>query len=154
MTTTNHTTPAIPAPAGIPGSEHDHRYEDFGPHAGERCVTCNAPKPDMQAVVRAAAEVLAPEHTPAARNDWGACTEAGFSVNPGTNGRARVHHQLPNLNLYDPNRLSGHARWAVCRARVETYAATLRAAGWTVEERTVTTGAILLASPPGPIKDA
>jgi hypothetical protein len=104
--------------------------------------------PDVSVVVRAAAVVLAFEHTPAVRNEYGACVEAGFSVNPGPDGRARVHHQLPNLNLLDPNRMSNQARWAECRARVTEYAATLRAGGWTVKEKTVTTGAILLASPP------
>lgn len=104
--------------------------------------------PNTVAVVRAAAAVLATAHTAAVRNDYGACTVPGYAVAESTHGLARVHHQLPNLNLLDPNRLSGQERWAQCRARVNAYAATLEAAGWTVEHKTVTTGAILLASPP------
>ncbi|MGR3875757.1 DUF3560 domain-containing protein (plasmid) [Streptomyces graminifolii] len=106
-----------------------------------------------QAVVRAAAGLLATEHTPAVRNDYGACTHPGYAVGESTQGLARVHHQLPNLKLSDPNRLSSDARWAECRARVNEYAATLEAAGWSVERKTVTTGAILIASPPAPVEE-
>lgn len=101
-----------------------------------------------QAVVRAAAGLLATEHSPAVRNDYGACTRPGYAVTESTQGLARIHHQLPNLKLSDPNRLSSSQRWAECRDRVHEYATTLEAAGWTVERKTVTTGAILIASPP------
>jgi len=102
----------------------------------------------VQTVVRAATEALAPHYAPAVLNDYGACSVAGFRVNPGTEGRARVHYQLPHLSLSDPNRMSTNARWSAQRVQVAVYAAVLRTAGWTVEEKTVTTGAILLASPP------
>jgi hypothetical protein len=122
----------------------------------ERCATCGGCRcdrhtycgPSTPAVVRAAALLLAPSHTPATINAYGACTRAGYAVNPGPDGRARIHHRFPNLNVLDPNRLPQEQRWTIARREANAYAATLEAAGWTVERKTVTTGAILLASPP------
>ncbi|NUR01317.1 MAG: hypothetical protein HOY79_33775 [Streptomyces sp.] len=123
---------------------------------GERCLTCGSCRcdehdycgPTVPAVVRAAALLLAPDHAPAVRNTYGACSRAGYAVNPGPDGQARIHHRFPNLNLFHPDRLSQEQRWAVARRQAEAYAATFEAAGWTVVRKTVTTGAILLATPP------
>lgn len=119
----------------------------------ERCLSCGSCRCDRHdhcgpGVVQAAATVLATAHTPAAVNSYGACARPGYSVNPGPGGRARIHHRFPNLNILDPNRLPQAQRWTEARARADAYAVTLEAAGWTVERRTVTTGAILLAAPP------
>jgi len=123
---------------------------------GERCLTCGSCRcddhdycgPSVPAVVRAAALLLAPAHTAAVRNAYGSCTAAGYAVTAGTDGRARVHHRFPNLNVLDPARMSNAQRWTEARRQANAYAATLEAAGWTVERKTVTTGAILLAAPP------
>ncbi|MFI5814924.1 hypothetical protein ACIA7S_28695 [Streptomyces sp. NPDC051643] len=122
----------------------------------ERCATCTSCRcdthdycgPSVPVVVRAAALLLDPTHTAATINAYGACTAPGYSVNPGPDGRARIHHRFPNLNPTDPNRLPQDQRWTEARAQANAYAATLETAGWTVERKTVTTGAIVLAVPP------
>ncbi|MHB9861918.1 hypothetical protein [Streptomyces sp. YIM S03343] len=131
-------TPPLPNAAG-------HRADDPQRPAQARPHPETAPD-----VVAAAGHILAFAHTAATVNDYGACTAAGYSANPGPDGRARIHRRFPNLNILDPNRVSQEQRWAQARTYARKYAATLEAAGWTVEHRTVTTGAILLAAPPRP----
>lgn len=126
----------------------------------ERCVACGlcrcdrhdncarpaaAPQDRAAAAVHAVAEVLATRHTEATRNEYGSCNGAGFVAGPGSEDRARVHHQLPPADLTGPDRQSSTERWEEQRARVAEYADTLEAAGFTVERRTVPTGPIVLA---------
>jgi hypothetical protein len=171
MTAGTHTVPD-PAADG-----HEHRPQHFGPRSAscdvsmasapepcdncdatavERCATCGSCRcdqhtycgPTVPAAVRAAALALAPDHTAATINAYGACSRAGYAVNPVADGRARIHHRFPTLNVLDPNRLSQDQRWTVARRKANAYALTLETAGWTVEHKTVTTGTILLAAPP------
>nr|WP_024126160.1 hypothetical protein [Streptomyces sp. FR1]AHE38778.1 hypothetical protein pFRL3_1c [Streptomyces sp. FR1] len=124
----------------------------------ERCVACGScrcdrhdrvrPKDATPAVVRAAAVALATKHTVAVHNEYGSCVTPGYVVALGDGDRARVHHQMPPVDLTDPERLSSTERWEEKRAQVAAYAETLDAAGFTVEQKTVTTGPILLAAPP------
>lgn len=107
-----------------------------------------AQRPTRPIAVRVTAAVLAGHHTPAGLNEYGSCITAGYAIALGTDDQARVHHQMPNPDLTDPDRLSSHQRWAEQRDRVAEYAATLRADGFVVVERTVPTGPILLATPP------
>jgi hypothetical protein len=100
------------------------------------------------AAVRVTAAVLAEEHPAAAHNEYGSCVAPGFCVALGTDEQARVHHQLPPVDLTDPDRQSSHERWAEQRTRVAMYADTLEADGFTVDRREVPSGPILLAMPP------
>jgi hypothetical protein len=104
--------------------------------------------PSIPAIVTDVAAVLAGKHRAAATGEYGACTAPGFRVGPGTDGKARVHHQMPPIDLTDPYRASSEERWQEQQREVATYASTLEAEGWTVERVTVTTGPILLAVPP------
>jgi hypothetical protein len=107
-----------------------------------------AQRPTQPLAVRVTAAVLAAVHTAAGLNEYGSCTVAGFAVALGTDDQARVHHQMPAADLTGPDRLSSHQRWEEQRTRVAAYAVTLRADGFVVDERTVPTGPILLATPP------
>lgn len=116
----------------------------------ERCLVCGSCRCDTHEdcdQVAAARTALA-GHQPAVRNDYGSCIRPGFIVTEGRGDTARVHHQLPNLSMSDPNRRSSTERWHEQRARVEEYAVTLEAAGWAVQRKNVTTGPILLAAHP------
>ncbi|MBP5896359.1 hypothetical protein [Streptomyces scabiei] len=117
----------------------------------ERHDDCVRPKAGTQdravAAVRAVAVVLAAKHTAVTRNAYGSCDGAGYAVAPGSEDRARVHHQLPPVDLTDPDRQSSTERWEEQRARVAEYADTLEAAGFTVDRLTVPTGPIVLAAP-------
>jgi hypothetical protein len=107
-----------------------------------------AQRPTQPLAVRVTAAVLAADHTAAGLNEYGSCTVAGYAIALGTDDQARVHHQMPAPDLTDPDRLSSHQCWEEQRTRVTAYAATLRADGFVVDERTVPTGPILLATPP------
>lgn len=118
--------------------------------------TENGPQTPARRVstVEAATLVLETEHSPAVTNNYGACTRAGFHVSEGPDRKARIHYRFPNLNILDPDRVSSRDRWRISRANVNVYALTLAESGWTVEHKTVTTGAILLASPPPTVDQA
>jgi hypothetical protein len=118
--------------------------------AGDECGTLDlfAPAGTEPAAVRVTAAVLAAMHPAAGHNEYGACVTAGFRVTPDSDAQARIHHQLPSLDLTDPDRPSSHERWAEQRARVAEYATTLEADGFTVDRREVLTGPILLTTPP------
>jgi hypothetical protein len=107
-----------------------------------------AQRPTQPIAVRVTAAVLAAVHPAAGLNEYGSCITPGFAIALGTDDQARVHHQMPNPDLTDPDRLSSHERWAEQRDHVAAYAATLRADGFVVDERTVPTGPILLTTPP------
>ncbi|WP_432156076.1 hypothetical protein [Streptomyces sp. bgisy153] len=102
------------------------------------------------AYVTQAAAVLARRHRAASHNEYGACVAAGFRVEPGSQDRARVQHQLPPIDFSDPDRPSSQARWNERRTRLTEYAATLETEGWSVEHREPCSGPILLAAPPPP----
>jgi hypothetical protein len=106
--------------------------------------------PNTPAYVHQAAAVLARNHKVAARNEYGSCIAPGYVVAPGSGDRARVHHQLPPVDFTDPDRPDSWTRWVEMGERVAEYATTLETAGWTVEQRQVLTGPILLAVPPAP----
>jgi hypothetical protein len=133
----------------------------------ERCVACGKCRCDLHdqctrpepaptvdppanapAAIRAAAQALAARHTAAVLNEYGSCITAGYAIGPGTDDRARVHHQQPSIDLTDPFRPSSNERAADQDVCVDAYAHTLEAAGLTVERKTVSTGPILLAAPP------
>jgi hypothetical protein len=109
--------------------------------------------PTTPAYVHQAAAVLALQHQPATRNEYGACNAPGFVVvaGIGPGDRARVHHQLPPVDFTDPDRQDSYQRWHEQGERVAEYAETLEAAGWTVERRVPFSGPILLAVPPAPL---
>ncbi|MDX3126566.1 hypothetical protein [Streptomyces scabiei] len=114
----------------------------------DRHDDCVRPKAGAPAVVRSAAAVLAVEHPAVALNQYGRCTGAGFRVAEGPDGRARVSHQAPPVDLLDPDRPSSEERWEDQRRAVDEYARTLEAVGWAVERKTVLTEPIALAVPP------
>lgn len=99
-------------------------------------------------VVRSTAVVLARVHQAAAYNEYGSCVAPGFRVVLGSRGQARVHHELPPIDLTDPNALSSSERRVEQRARVGEYATTLRADGFDVVRREALTSPILLATLP------
>ncbi|GAA3808028.1 hypothetical protein ACFQ0G_53665 [Streptomyces chiangmaiensis] len=89
----------------------------------------------MTETVDAAARVLFDSHRPASYNQYGACDAAGYRVDEGRDGMARVSHVVPNADLMDPNRPSDDALAEERQRMVWEYADTLEASGWTVIRR-------------------
>jgi hypothetical protein len=85
--------------------------------------------------VAAAGHVLFPKHTPAYYNRYGSVSAPGYRVDEGPDGKARIDHRMPEPDLSDPNRPSRDELAAERHRQVDAYAATLTAAGWTVERR-------------------
>jgi hypothetical protein len=90
-------------------------------------------KPDP--VVGAAARILFAKHAPASYNQYGACDAAGYRVDEGRDGMARVSHTVPNVDLMDNDRPSDDELAAERQQMVWQYADTLEAAGWAVIRR-------------------
>ncbi|MBP5926733.1 hypothetical protein F3K32_42770 [Streptomyces sp. LBUM 1483] len=109
---------------------------------------CVRPKAGTLTVVESAAAALAVEHQAVTLNGYGRCTAAGYRVAEGLDGRARVSHQTPPVDLLDPDRPSSEERWEEQRRAVDAYASTLEASGWAVERKTVLTEPIALALAP------
>ncbi|MFF3256976.1 hypothetical protein ACFYWP_39750 [Actinacidiphila glaucinigra] len=94
-----------------------------------------------------AATVLAGKYPAPVFNEYGSCTAPGYVAAPGRGGWARIHHQLPPVDLFAPQRPSSYERWLEMRSRVAEYAVALEADGWTVVRTEVLSGPILLATP-------
>lgn len=86
-------------------------------------------------VVDAAARILFAKHNPASYNQYGACDAAGYRVDEGRDGMARVSHTVPNVDLMDDDRPSDDELAAERQRMVWEYADTLEASGWTVIRR-------------------
>ncbi|WP_333745800.1 hypothetical protein [Streptomyces sp. IBSBF 2950] len=114
----------------------------------DRHDDCVRPKAGTLTVVESAAAALAVEHQAVTLNQYGRCTTAGYRVAEGLDGRARVNHQMPPVDLLDPDRQSSAERWEEQRRAVDAYARTLEAVGWVVERKPVVTGPIALALAP------
>lgn len=77
-------------------------------------------------------------HELAGYNEYGSVVTPGYRVeNSNKPDRARVEHKLPEPDLSDPDRASHDERCEARLAAAAAYAATLRAAGFDVIERTV-----------------
>jgi hypothetical protein len=110
-----------------------------------RCRLCNGeglrhvpeaePKPAAtpEEAVHAVWLVLLDEHIPAAYNEYGSCSLPGFRVDVGSDGKVRVDHRMPAADLSDPDRPTRGELAAERHQQVNAYAATLTAAGCTVE---------------------
>jgi hypothetical protein len=93
------------------------------------------PLPQIDPIEDAASRALFAKHRPASYNQYGACDAAGYRVDGGRDGMARVSHTVPNVDLMDPDR-PGDDELADERQRmVWEYADTLEAAGWAVIRR-------------------
>jgi hypothetical protein len=93
------------------------------------------PLPETIPVVDAASRVLFAKHAPASYNQYGACDAAGYRVDEGRDGMARVSHTVPNVDLMDDDRPSSDELAAERQRMVWEYADTLEAAGWSVIRR-------------------
>lgn len=81
------------------------------------------------------ARALFTKHDFASYDAAGRCVRAGYVVEAGTGGAARVSHRIPEPDLLDPDRPTD-AELAEERARmVARYAEALKADGWAVRRR-------------------
>lgn len=101
-------------------------------------------------ILDAAGELRAAEHKPVEDNEYGSYVSPGYKVESSNDeDTVRVEHKMPEDDLTDPNRMSRNEKYEARLAARDAYAATLRAAGWTVEERIVHGNRpILLATAP------
>jgi hypothetical protein len=89
-------------------------------------------------ILNAAAELRGAGHEPAVYNEYGSVITPGYKVESfDGDDIVRVEHKLPESDLTDPNRMGTDEKYFARSAARDAYAVTLRAAGWTVEERTV-----------------
>ncbi|MFD1278034.1 hypothetical protein [Streptomyces kaempferi] len=93
------------------------------------------PLPDLNETVDAAARTLFAKHAPANMNRYGACEDAGYQAREGRDDKVRVSHVIPNQDLLDDDRMTDDEQAAERHRMVDAYAATLEAAGWTVDRR-------------------
>lgn len=86
----------------------------------------------------AAGELWGAGHQPVEVNEYGSCIGPGYKVESSNDAdTVRVEHKLPESDLTDPNRMTTDQKYEARLAAQQAYAATLRAAGWAVKERTV-----------------
>jgi hypothetical protein len=96
----------------------------------------------------AAAELWGAGHAPVEVNEYGSYVAPGYKCESNGADLVRVEHKLPEPDLLDPDRMGTDEMYLARLAARDAYAATLRAAGWTVEERAVHGNRpILLAAP-------
>jgi hypothetical protein len=89
-------------------------------------------------VADAAAELRAAGHVPVEVNQYGSYTSPGYKCEAsGDMDTVRIEYKLPEDDLTDPDRMSRNEKYEARLAARDAYAATLRASGWVVEERTV-----------------
>jgi hypothetical protein len=81
------------------------------------------------------ARTLQAKYPFASYDGYGKCTKAGYVVTEGSEGRARVTHQIPDPDLFDVDRPSDDSLAAERHRMVDEYADVLTAAGWIVEKR-------------------
>jgi hypothetical protein len=89
----------------------------------------------LETMEDAAGRTLSAKHQPAAYNQYGACEDSGYRIDPGRDGMARVSHVVPNADLLDPNRPNDDELAEERQVMVWEYADTLEAAGWSVIRR-------------------
>jgi hypothetical protein len=105
----------------------------------------------MRRLVLDAAGVLwGAGHEPVEVNEYGSYITPGYKCESSNDvDTVRVEHKMPEPDLTDPDRMGADERYLARLAAQQAYAATLRAAGWTVKERTVMGNRpILLATAP------
>lgn len=86
----------------------------------------------------AAGELWGAGHEPVEVNEYGSYVSPGYKVEPSNDvDTVRVEHKLPEPDLTDPQRMGRDELYLARLGARDAYAATLRAAGWTVKERTV-----------------
>ncbi|MFE4420423.1 hypothetical protein [Streptomyces sp. NPDC056817] len=86
-------------------------------------------------IVDQAARVLFAEHKVSVSDQYGKCTAPGYVVDESRDGVVRIAHRMPEPDLLDDDRMSDDEMAAERHQMVDAYAATLSAAGWTVERR-------------------
>jgi len=89
----------------------------------------------VTAITDQAAQILDAHHRGETKNEYGRLIVAGFSVTDGAGGTVRVSHATPQPDLLDPERPSDDEVTAARHRMVDAYAATLTAAGWSVNRR-------------------
>ena len=80
-------------------------------------------------------DLLTQHHIRVGKTEYGRIANPGFVVAGGPEGKARVSHMTLAPDLLDPDRTSDDDLAAERHRMVDTYAATLTAAGWRVERR-------------------
>lgn len=90
-------------------------------------------------------------HHPVEVNEYGSYITPGYKVESSNDiDTVRIEHKLPEPDLTDPDRRGTDEMYLARLAAQQAYAATLRAAGWAVKERTILGNRpILLATAPG-----
>ena len=81
------------------------------------------------------ARVLFAKHKVSVDDRYGKCIAPGYVVDERRDGGVRVSHRMPEPDLLDDDRMSDDEMAAERHQMVAAYAATLSAAGWTVERR-------------------
>jgi hypothetical protein len=101
-------------------------------------------------ILDAAAELWGAGHKPVEVNEYGSVVTPGYKVESSNDvDTVRIEHKLPESDLTDPDRMGTDEKYLARLAAQQAYAATLRAAGWSVTERTVLGNRpILLATAP------
>jgi hypothetical protein len=101
-------------------------------------------------ILDAAAELWGAGHLPVEVNEYGSYITPGYKCESSNDvDTVRVEHKLPPGDLTDPDRMTTDEEYLARLAGQQAYAATLRAAGWGVAERTVHGNRpILLATAP------
>ena len=93
------------------------------------------PRFEFSQIVDEAARALFAKHPVSMTGQYGKCEVAGYQVSEGRDGTIRVSHLTPEPDLLDDDRPSDDELAAERHRMVDAYAATLTAAGWTVERR-------------------
>jgi hypothetical protein len=89
----------------------------------------------LDSALDGAVQLLINSHRPETRNEYGRTIVGGFSVTEGPDGTIRVSHATGEPDLLDPDRPTDDELADARHRMVNAYAATLEAAGWTVERR-------------------
>lgn len=125
----------------------EHLFMGSNQETGDLCSSCSdryeAEHPETEddedsPDTLAAAAALVAHHREVTKNEYGSYIVAGFDVTDGIDGKARVSHATPKLDLLDPDRPSDDELAEARHCMVGAYAATLTDAGWTVERRGAT----------------
>lgn len=82
-----------------------------------------------------AARVLFAKHDSSVTDNSGKCIKSGYVVAESNGDTVRVAHRMPEPDLLDDDRMSDDEMAAERHRMVDAYAATLEAAGYTVERK-------------------
>lgn len=89
-------------------------------------------------ILDAASELWGAGHVPVEVDEYGRYITPGYKCESSNDAdTVRVEHKLPEPDLADPDRMGTDEMYLARLAAQQAYAATLRAAGWGVTERTV-----------------